>query len=103
MNEYTPEDEARDDEDIAAELVSDGWKAVSNKHRTIARLPQGKTGLEALQECAPDEFRRIMEQAEQRAADTYRRTYAMVDIGTKQELDHDMLRAFKRVGGESSF
>ena len=103
MNAYTLEDEAQDDEEIAERLVRDGWKSTSNKNRTIARLPKNRTGLEALSECAPNELRRIMEHAEQRAADVYRRMYATVADKTKQELDFEMFRAFKHAGGESSF
>jgi hypothetical protein len=100
---YTPEDEARDDAEIAAELVRAGWKSVSNQYRHIARLPEGKTGLEVLRACAPDEFRRIMEHAEKRAADTYLRMFAGADAGTLQTLDYAMFQAFRRAGGKSSW
>lgn len=101
--DYTLEDEARDDSEIAAGLVRDGWKSVSNKYQTIARLPAGKTGIEALRECAPYEYARIVEEIERRAADTYRRVHATASAGTKQELDSSMFQAFKRAGGGSSW
>lgn len=101
--EYTPEDEARDDAEIAVDLIRDGWKSVSNKYHTIARLPFGKTGLETLQESAPDEFKRIMALAEQQAANTYLRMYATERAGTSQQLDSSMFQAFKRAGGEASW
>jgi len=101
MNEYTLEDEDRDDAEIAAQLVRDGWKSTSNRYRNIARLPEGKTGLEALRDCAPEAYRHIMENAERQAADTYRRIFARGD--TKQTLDQDMFQAFKRARGEASW
>lgn len=101
--EYTVEDEDRDDAEIAAQLVRDGWKGTSNRHRHIARLPEGKTGLEALRIVAPDDYRRIMENAERQAADTYRRIYAHAHKGTQQTLDSAMWVAFKKAGGEASW
>jgi len=103
MTEYTVEDEDNDDAEIAAKLVRDGWKSTSNKHRVIARLPEGKTGLEALREVAPDDHKRIMENAERQAADTYRRLYANWGAGTSQILDSGTWSAFKRAGGQSSW
>lgn len=100
---YTVEDETRDDAEIAAELVGAGWKSVSNKRQIIARLPEGKTGLEALRECSPLEYAKLVADLEHRAADVYRRVYASVSAGTKRVLDADMFAAFKRAGGESSW
>lgn len=60
-------------------------------------------GLEALRICAPDDYKRIMENAERQAADTYRRIYARAHRGTQQTLDSAMWIAFKKAGGEASW
>ncbi len=86
----------------AAALVRDGYKSTSNKYRNVARLPEGKTGLEALRDCAPEEYARIMEQAERQAADRYRRFNA-AEHGDQETLTVDEFKAFRSAGGESSF
>lgn len=103
---YSPEEETADDLEIARKLVRDGWKQTSSKYRTIARLPEHVTmnsGLKALEAYDRDAYERIMEDAERRAADTFRRIYANEKDGTKQALDEGMWVAFKKAGGEASF
>lgn len=78
------------------------WRGVSNKHRTVARLPEGMTGIEALKKYAPDEYDQLLEYIEQRAANTYRRIYADKngDVAILNQVEWD---EFKNAGGESSF
>jgi hypothetical protein len=101
--DYSVEEEDSDDMEIARALVRDGWMSTSNKRRTIARLPEGKTGLEALRDVAPEAHDTIMSRAEQQAANGYRRIFASEGDGTRQTLDVSMWMAFKKAGGESSF
>lgn len=86
----------------AEEMIAQGYKSTSNKYRTVARLPPGKTGIEALREVSPHEYRDIMRQLEQRCADRYRCIYAEKN-GDQLELSPEEFTAFKRAGGESSF
>lgn len=78
------------------------WFSISNRYRLIARLPEGKTGLEALKERAPESFEHIMQHAEQLAADEYRRTYAR-QHGDEVELSSEDYSAFRKAGGRSSW
>jgi hypothetical protein len=57
-------------------LIATGFKQVSRKYRKLARIPAGKTGLEALAEVAPDLAAHFLAQAQERAADHYRSRYA---------------------------
>lgn len=93
----------KNDREIAEQLVRDGWQSTSNKYRVIARLPEGKTGLEAVREVDPIAYKRIMEHAERQAEAYYRRMLANTSAGTQQTLDESMWRAFKKAGGEASF
>lgn len=79
------------------------WRGTSNRHRSVARLPEGKTGLEALAECAPDAHKRLVQQIEQQAADTFRRLYADRVEGCHRELTAVAWAAFKRAGGQQSW
>lgn len=78
------------------------WKGTSNRYRTIARLPEGKSGVEALKDAAPDQYRNIMREVERRAADTYRRMYAERE-GNSLMITQEEWAAFKAAGGESSW
>lgn len=52
-------------------LLAQGVRQLSRKYRTVARLPPGMTGLEALKERAPEKYKEVMKWAEERAADVY--------------------------------
>lgn len=89
--------------ETARRLVAEGWESTSNSYRNVARLPEGKSGLEALKEVAPDEYHHLTETIERRAANVYRRIYATEAAGTKRSLDRETFAAFKRAGGQSSW
>lgn len=58
------------------EIIEAGFEQVSRKYRTLARLPPGKTGLEALAEVDPGLARNFLDQANEAAARHYRAMYA---------------------------
>lgn len=58
------------------ELLSQNVEQLSRKFRSVARLPPGMTGLEALRERAPEHYASVMQRAERWAADEYRRYVA---------------------------
>jgi len=78
------------------------WRRISTKSRIIARLPEGLTGLQALQRVSPETAQELLAQLEQRAANTYRRIYAMRD-GNIRYLSPDQWLAFKAAGGQASW
>lgn len=94
--------ETEDDLAIARERIAAGYRQVSRKHRTVAKLPAGETGLEALARRAPLAYAHLMQQMEQRAADTYRRIYAESE-GNWLELDSFDFEAFRKAGGGASW
>ena len=52
-------------------LILVGFEQVSRKYRTLARLPLGKTGLEALAEVDPDLAAQFLRNANRMAAEQY--------------------------------
>jgi hypothetical protein len=82
---------------VAAQAyLVDGYRSVSNKFRTLARLPPGKSGLEALAEVEPSYAESLIAQAEERATEAYLRVHAR-EAGHTLELDPDTFLAFKRL------
>ena len=79
------------------QLVAEGWLQTSRSYRAVARLPEGKTGLETLKERNPRMYRNIMEQAERQAASTVLRTMTMPD--ERKELTIGEFAAFRKLGG----
>ena len=69
------------------ELIRNGFEQVSRKYRTLARLPPGKTGLEALAEVYPDLAAHFLRNANRIAAEQYLRCYAKGE--DKIELTRD--------------
>lgn len=57
-------------------LIAQGYEQVSRKRRTIARLPEGKTGLEALAAVDPTHVANLRTSMENHAAEFFRRIYA---------------------------
>lgn len=53
-------------------LIAQGGEQTGRKYRSVARLPPGMTGLQALKERAPEEYAKVMRQAEDTAARAYR-------------------------------
>lgn len=66
-------------------LLEQGVRQLSRKYRTVARLPPGMTGLEALKQRAPEKYARVMAWAEDRAAEEYCR-YEAKKYGDEFEL-----------------
>lgn len=62
-----------EDEATARRLVAEGYHQVSRAYREVARLPEGKTGIEALQDVG---WRDAAGMSEWHAADQFRRVYA---------------------------
>ena len=89
-------------EDSARALIADGWFQVSRKYRTVARLPEGKTGKEALLESSrrsvPDAPRWVACLSERDAADYWGRVHARA-ASLWLELDVATFAAFRRLGG----
>jgi hypothetical protein len=79
----------------AQELLELGYRSISNKYRTIARLPPGKTALEALSEVDPEFAERILSQAADRMTEYYLRVHAR-QAGDVLELEPEAFSAFKR-------
>lgn len=96
----------------AAALIAAGWYQVSRRFRHLARLPEGKTGVEALIDARlasiggvrpdfwPGEVRRWAESlGEASAADHFMRVYARYTPGLTCTVDADTFEAFRRLGG----
>ena len=79
----------------AQALIARGYMQVSSKNRTLARLPPGKTALEALAEVDPQAAKDIRERMEDQARSRYLRMYAADCV----EVTDDVFRAFKRESG----
>jgi hypothetical protein len=58
------------------ELIAQGYEQTSRKYRIVARLPPGKTGLEALAEVDPGLAANILRNANEQAAQQFRRVHA---------------------------
>jgi len=68
--------EPRDCRSVAQRLVDEGYKQVSRKYRTVARLPPGMTGLEAMRTVDPAFVEDMMRRLNDAAAEQYLRVYA---------------------------
>ena len=80
------------------ELVKQGYVQISRKRRLIRRLPVGKTGLQALQEVAPEMAAHLLAKTEEWATQIYMRTYGKPE----DELaltDAEFLAFYKAVHG----
>lgn len=82
----------------AAELVRLGYCQVSRKFRSVARLPEGKTGIEALADASRDlVWARTL--GEEHAAEQFRRVYAIYAPAEQRLiliLTREVFDAFKR-------
>lgn len=81
-------------EEKAKELIASGYQSISNQHKMLARLPEGKTGVQLLAEKAPSWLRRW----EEMATSHYMRVHAIQD-GNSITVDPETFAAFKRLGG----
>lgn len=85
--------------DRARRLIAEGWCQTSSKYRSVARLPEGKTGMEALCEAngtGMDEALYRWDEAS--AGDSYLRSNS-VPIQDRMELDPATWQAYKKLGG----
>ena len=60
-------------------LISTGYKQISRKHRTLAKLPDGMNGFEALQKVDPSLANHMKAGFLESCADQYRRVYSRYD------------------------
>ena len=81
---------------LAQELVAQGYVSVSNKYRLLAKLPEGKTAVQVLQERAPEEYARILERIENQCRATVLRVYGK-DL--QKVVPGEVFTAFKKLGG----
>lgn len=81
----------------AKRLIDAGYKSTSNKYRCLSRLPEGMTGMQALEAYAPDTHRRLLQDIERMAQCDYRRMCAREEDRT--EVTPAVFRAFKKLGG----
>lgn len=63
-------------------LIVQGYESISNKYRMVARLPAGKTGIEAMSEVDPQ----YMQLVEKNTAEQYRRVHAKWNTDEVLEL-----------------
>jgi hypothetical protein len=75
------------------QLLEQRCEQTSRKYRGVARLPPGMTGLQALKAYAANEYKRVMQDAESRAADVYR-TYIAQKRGDHFTLSKEAFREF---------
>lgn len=81
-------------------LAEQGYKSTSNKYRYVARLPVGKTGIEACLALGGDAAafaRNTFANAEHAATAQYLRVYAPAE--DKIELTKEEFDEFRRSGG----
>ena len=89
-------------------LVQNGWHQVSRKYHIICRLPEGKTGIEALTEAAMesrpwDAKEWANNLGESSATDQYLRVYApWNDKKQHRQLTEQEFAAFREVGGSTA-
>lgn len=83
---------------LAAALKAAGYHQVSRSYRILARLPAGKTGMQALREASEREWYAAMTEAD--ATDQFLRVYAAgVDKRLHCTVDIRIFEAFRRLGG----
>lgn len=103
--EGTPVEVTEEHLESARQLIAEGWHQVSRAYRTLARLPDGKTGVEALIDAelrSKHPHFRLREWAEglgeRSAGNHYLRCYAKQDLNWC-ELDVPTFVAFRKLGG----
>lgn len=86
---------------LAEQLIRHGYYQISIAHRTVARLPSGKSGREALAEACgrTDAWEWAYMLGEGAATDQYLRCYA--DEPLRKTLDAPTWAAFKKAGGRT--
>jgi len=89
----------------AQALIDQGYHQTSRKYRHVARLPEGKTGIEALAEASAkyrpgDALEWATRLGEQAAGGHFRRVYAVCYPGLRREVSEAVFAAFKALGGK---
>lgn len=86
-------------ETAARSLVEQGYFQTSGKFRHLARLPEGKTAYEALNEVAPHVAERFKESFERWCRSQYLRVYVRGEPD-QVTVSPEVLKAFRRLGGQ---
>ncbi len=86
-------------ERLAKELVSAGYKQISSKYRIVARLPEGKSGYEALRDADPDFAGRLLANFQRDCEDQFLRVCA--NNSHRMTLDELTFAAFRAAGGRT--
>lgn len=78
------------------------WKSTSNKYRSVSRLPEGLTAVEALQKYSPETYQRLLRQLENGAQAEWMRCFAPRVDGCSETLTEAEWIAFRKAGGTSA-
>lgn len=78
-------------------LLAEGWESVSNKYRTLARVPCGRKAPEFLREMAPSSYAEELEDFERRCKERILRS----SLAETLELSVEEHKAFKVVQRET--
>lgn len=62
-----------EDENVVDDLIARGCIQLSRKYRTLGFLPEGKTGLQALSEVAPERAKELLARINKQAAEVFLR------------------------------
>ncbi len=92
-------------ESRATWLVACDYRVIDTRHCTVARVPNGKTGREALREAlgGDRDAEWIDEMADDEAGNRFRRVYAyFTGAPLVLELDRETFAAFLRAGGKNA-
>lgn len=85
-------------EEKAQELIDQGYFQVSRKFGYLAKIPDGKTPWEAMQEAHPYDARMMWEAFQDHVRAQYLRVYAPKEC--KLVIDEVLMAEFRRRGGE---
>jgi hypothetical protein len=103
----TPIDVTEEHLETARCLIEEGWHQVSRRYRSLARLPDGLSGVTALIDAElrseyphPDLESWAKGLGDTHAGDHYLRCYALRD-GNVCELDIPTFAAFRKLGGDT--
>lgn len=83
------------------QLVAAGYMQISRAYRRVARLPPGKTAIEAIKEGHPRLYQQLVEDMEESAKRNYLRLCAEKD-GNGLELTEELFKQFRDAGGQSA-
>lgn len=78
------------------------WRSISSKYRTVARLPEGMTAVEALEKFYPDAHAELLRRLEIWARSEFLRMYASRHPSLTADLTPAEWQHFKKSGGFSA-